>query len=257
MSVRQTALLSKVPPTFDTLVFRNHPRCDVIGHFRDADKDIPVWAIFEIMTLGNFGSFYDCLDDRVKTSIVQDLGMPSNLDSKTRLKEIIFALKDFRNAIAHNGVVLDVRFQSDDISTGLTQLLKQEMDIGKVDFNDITDYAILLVYLMRCMNFTRTECRQLLTSYEAIINRYHAILPFDIYSRLVRTDPRGKIVAARRYVNAGRRAAQTHDPGGIVKPIAVEGFGRHLGGPNTSGPPLCIEAPGAFESSQTRSGTPT
>jgi abortive infection bacteriophage resistance protein len=191
----------------DTLVFRNHQRRDVIGHFRDADKDIPVWAIFEIMTLGNFGSFYDCLDDRVKTSIVQDLGMPSNLDSKTRLKEIIFALKDFRNAIAHNGVVLDVRFQSGNISTGITQLLKQEMGIGKVDFNDVTDYAILLVYLMRCMNFTRTECRQLLTSYEAIINRYHAILPFDIYSRLVRTDARGKIVAARRYVSAGRRDA--------------------------------------------------
>ena len=96
----------------DGIISYNHKSRDVIGHFRVADKDIPIWAIFEVMTLGNFGSFYDCLDRRVKTKIVRDLGMPTNLDSELRLKDIIFALKDFRNAIAHNGVVLDVRFQS-------------------------------------------------------------------------------------------------------------------------------------------------
>lgn len=83
----------------DGIIYGHRGR-DVIGHFRDADKDIPIWAIFEVMTLGNFGSFYDCLDRRVKTVIVRDLGMPTNLDSELRLKEIVFALKDFRNAIA-------------------------------------------------------------------------------------------------------------------------------------------------------------
>ena len=96
---------------------------DVIGHFRDADKDIPIWAIFEVMTLGNFGAFYDCLDRRVKTSVVRDLGMPFNLDSELRLKEIIYTLKDFRNAIAHNGAVLDVRFQTGAINTGVTHVI--------------------------------------------------------------------------------------------------------------------------------------
>lgn len=50
----------------DSIIFYNHKSRDVIGHFRDADKDIPIWAIFEVMTLGNFGSFYECLDRRVK-----------------------------------------------------------------------------------------------------------------------------------------------------------------------------------------------
>lgn len=111
-------------------IIYGHRGRDVIGHFRDADKDIPIWAIFEVMTLGNFGSFYDCLDKRVKTVIVRDLDMPTNLDSELRLKEIVFALKDFRNAIAHNGVVLDVRFQSGAINTGVSQLLKQETGVG-------------------------------------------------------------------------------------------------------------------------------
>lgn len=187
----------------DGIIFYNHKSRDVIGHFRDADKDIPIWAIFEVMTLGNFGSFYDCLDRRVKTGIVRDLGMPTNLDSELRLKDIIFALKDFRNAIAHNGVVLDVRFQSGSINTGVAQLLKQETGVGKIDFTDITDYVVLLVYLMRRMGFTKTECKQLIAGYGAIIERYRAELPFNVFSRIIKTTARGKLSALRQFVSNG------------------------------------------------------
>lgn len=69
----------------------------------------------------------------------------------------MFTLEDFRNAIAHNGVVLDVRFQSGSINTGIAQLLKQETGVGKIDFTDIIDYVILLVYLMRRMGFTKNR----------------------------------------------------------------------------------------------------
>ena len=68
-----------------------HRGRDVIGHFRDADKDVPIWAIFEVMTLGNVGSFLRCLDLRVKSKVVGDLGMPANIDSELRLGEMIFA----------------------------------------------------------------------------------------------------------------------------------------------------------------------
>ena len=187
----------------DSIIFYNHKSRDVIGHFRDADKDIPIWAIFEVMTLGNFGSFYECLDRRVKTAIVRDIGMPFNLDSEQRLKDMIFTLKDFRNAIAHNGVVLDVRFQSGSINTGVAQLLKQETCVGKIDFTDITDYVILLVYLMRRMGFTKTECKQLVAGYEAILERYRSELPINIYSKLIKTSTRGKLTALRQFVSNG------------------------------------------------------
>ena len=184
----------------DGIIFDYRKR-PVIGHFRDADKDTPIWAIFEVMTLGNFGAFYDCLDRRVKTAIVRDLGMPTNLESELRLKDIIFALKDFRNAIAHNGVIVDVRFKSGSINTGVAQLLKQETSVGKIDFTDITDYVILLVYLMRCMGFTKTECKQLVAGYESILEKYRAELPFIIYSKLIKTSAHGKLTALRQFVS--------------------------------------------------------
>lgn len=186
----------------DDLVYFNHDKRYVIGHFRDADKDIPIWALFEVMTLGNFGAFYKCLNRRVRDVIVADLHMPTNLTSSTLLADIIFVLKDLRNAIAHNMVVLDVRFKSGSINTGITQLLKQETHVGGVDFNDITDYVILLVYLMRCLGFTKTECRQLLSGFVSILERYRADLPFDIYSKVIKTNARSKVIAAQKYVSA-------------------------------------------------------
>lgn len=186
----------------DGIIFDYRKR-PVIGHFRDADKDTPIWAIFEVMTLGNFGAFYDCLGRRVKTAIVRDLGMPTNLESELRLKDIIFALKDFRNAIAHNGVIVDVRFKSGSINMGVAQLLKQETGVGKIDFTDITDYVILLVYLMRRMGFTKTECKQLVAGYESILEKYRAELPFIIYSKLIKTSAHGKLTALRQFVSNG------------------------------------------------------
>ena len=80
---------------------------------------------------------------------------------------MFFTLKDFRNAIAHNGVVLDVRFQSGSI-----------------------DYVILLVYLMRRMGFTKTECKHLVAGYGAILERCRSELPINIYSKLIKTSTR-------------------------------------------------------------------
>lgn len=186
----------------DGMIYGHRGR-DVIGHFRDADKDVPVWAIFEVMTLGNFGAFYRCLDTRVKSKVVADLSMPANIDSERRLAEMIFALKDFRNAIAHNAVVLDVRFQTGAINTAVSRLLKQETGVSGVDFADITDYVVLLVYLLRRMGFSKTECRQLVAGYDAVIERYRAELPFNVYSKIIRTTARGKLTTLRQFVSNG------------------------------------------------------
>ena len=100
-------------------------------------------------------------------------------------------------------MVLDVRFQSGSINTGVSQLLKQETGVGKTDFTDITDYVVLLVYLMRRMGFTKTECKQLIAGYEAIVERYRAELPFNVFSRIIKTTARGKLSALRRFVSNG------------------------------------------------------
>lgn len=95
----------------------------VIQHFFDADKQVPIWSIFEVITLGTFGAFYKCLDARVKQAIVQELNRPSNFNSASLLGDIIFTLKDLRNAVAHNGIVVGVRFKSNSVNQGIGRLI--------------------------------------------------------------------------------------------------------------------------------------
>lgn len=56
-------------------------------HVLDAQVD----ALLEIMTLGNFGAFYSCLHDDVKSAVCDDLHMPKgNYDPPVTLKRMIF-----------------------------------------------------------------------------------------------------------------------------------------------------------------------
>ena len=187
----------------DRLIASNHDTKAVIRHFRDQDRDVPIWALFEIMTRGNFGAFYSCLHDEVKNAICNDLHMPAgNFDSPVALKKMIYAFKDLRNAVAHNGIVLDVRFKTGRISKTVGELLKFEMGVNSIDFEEITDYILLITYFMARLEFTKTECRQLLQGYRAIIEKYRKLLPYDIYSQFIGSQTRSKLGAAELFIKA-------------------------------------------------------
>ncbi len=64
--------------------------------------------------------------------------------------------------------------------------------MGRVDFSDITDHIVLVTYIMRRMGLTKTECRQFINGYEAVIEQCRAELLFNVYSRIIRTTARGK-----------------------------------------------------------------
>ena len=185
----------------DRLIAQNHDSRAVVRHFRDQDRDIPIWAIFEIMTLGNFGAFYSCLHDDVKAEICDDLKMPhGNFDSPVVLKKMIFAFKDLRNAVAHNGIVLDVRFKTGRIGKAVGEMLGFEMGATSIDFEELTDYILLLTYLMVRLDFTKTECRRLVQGYREVTERYRKILPYNIYSQFIGSQARSKLDAAEAFI---------------------------------------------------------
>lgn len=184
----------------DDLILRNHASKPVFSHFWNNDRAIPIWAVFETMTLGNFGMFYACLNRRVKEQIIGDLKMPSNVDSPKQLGQIIFALKDLRNAVAHNGAVFDVRFKSGGIAKNVTDLLFLETKTADLNFSSITDYAILILYMMKKLGCTKTECRQFINSYSQILERFRSELSYDIYGKIIQPDNRKKLSSITNYV---------------------------------------------------------
>ena len=105
-----------------------------------------------------------------------------------------------RNAIAHNAIVSDVRFKTGGISKNIGKLLKSEAGIDSINFSDITDYVILVVYLLGPLKLPKTDRKRLVSGYEGILLRYKKELPRGIYGHFVLTEAQNKLKLLKKYV---------------------------------------------------------
>lgn len=80
------------------------------------------------------------------------------------------------------------------------RLLKSQAEIDYVNFADITDYVILVVYLLSLMGVSKTERKRVLADYESILDRYKLELPPAIFGALVRTETAKKLKQTRVFV---------------------------------------------------------
>lgn len=114
--------------------------------------DVPLWALFEIITLGDFAYILSCLTYDIRDHITSDLGMRvSSTDTNRELiYKYLYLLKDLRNAIAHNSVVFDTRFRNFDPTSAMKTNLKNEFSLPYLNFKTIGDYVILIVIIWYC-----------------------------------------------------------------------------------------------------------
>lgn len=117
---------------------------NIVSHYLKNDESIPIWAIFEIITLSEFGNLISTFNLRTKKNISRDIGINLSFDSSGKLVEhIIFILKDLRNAIAHNNVIFDTRFKKRNINKTLIKLIAYDTKVQDIFLNSITDYIII------------------------------------------------------------------------------------------------------------------
>ncbi len=82
----------------------------VVQHYYHKDLPVPIWAIFEIISLGEFGHFVSCITPSVKIKIGISLDFNQSCNANGKLLEnAIYLLQDLRNSIAHNDVIFDTR----------------------------------------------------------------------------------------------------------------------------------------------------
>lgn len=91
-------------------------------------NEVPIWAIFEILTMGDFGYLLSCLTIHMREKISREIGINLSCDTNRELLyKYVYALKDLRNAIAHNDVIYDTRFRKIDPSKPMKQCLMMEV----------------------------------------------------------------------------------------------------------------------------------
>lgn len=162
---------------------------------------VPIWSLFEIMTMGDFGYLLSCLTFDVRDDISRHLGLNLSADTNRELiYKYMYTLKDLRNAIAHNAVVFDTRFRNIDPSRAMKQCLMIEIGLPYINFKTIGDYVILLCYYMHLLHLPKTEIKAFIREFERIIDNYKTQVSPAVSSVVLHPDLQSRLTLLKNYI---------------------------------------------------------
>src|SRR5699024_1953697 len=174
----------------------------IIQHYFHSNKDVPIWAVFEVINLGEFGFFIQCLNRDIRIEIAKDLGLHSTSHNQNGriVEDIIFLLKDLRNAVAHNGVIFDCRYRSSKPPSRLVQFLQSETKVANITFANIIDYLIIHVYLLKNLGVPKTELKRLVRSLNVISERLRKSIPVSVHTSIMGSDLQRKLMGIKEFI---------------------------------------------------------
>lgn len=179
---------------------KNNPK---ITHFYNnvGYSDVPIWALFEIMTMGDLGYLLSCLTCNVRDDISKRLGLNVSCDTDRQLiYKYIYTLKDLRNAIAHNAVVFDTRFRNIDPTSAMKQCLKLDVGLPYVNFKTIGDYIILMCYYMKLFKVPKTEIKAFIRDFEKITDNYVKAVNSNVAAIVIHPDLKSRMTILKNFI---------------------------------------------------------
>lgn len=184
-------------------IHSNFSNKSFINHFIYNDRAVPLYAVFELFTLGNLVFFTRCMNSTIKIQIITDLGLyHSSFDKNENLiGDLIDCLKGLRNAIAHNGVLFDCRFKENSVGKRLTEYFNIKMNVKDIHFNRIVDYLAVIVLISASLGYNKTELRKIVKTFEANLNELRQVLNVSTYDKVIGTDVRKKLRQINQYIN--------------------------------------------------------
>ena len=174
-----------------------------ITHFYNTAKytDVPVWALFEIISMGDLGHLLSCLTNDVREAISKKLGISITIDTDLELiYKYIYTLKDLRNAVAHNLVVFDTRFRAFDPNHVMKQFLQTEVGLPYVNFKTIGDYIILICFFLKKLRVTKTEQKAFVREFERITADYRSSVSPAVASVVIHPDLPSRMATLKSYI---------------------------------------------------------
>jgi len=187
------------------VLLERHRRGDriVTHYFATPGEVVPIWALFEVVTIGHFGRLLEQLSSDVLVRIADAWGVRRR--DADLVPHLVFAITDLRNAVAHNGVVFDTRFASAKIRKKVAGMLGHEIGLEPalhVGFDTITDYLVLVVYLSAGLGFPKREVYRATTSYASLTDELRSRVPARVFDLIVHTDNRAKVRRLEAWVRA-------------------------------------------------------
>ena len=175
----------------------------IADHYFRKDSNIPIWATFELLSLGEFGHFVSCLNQNCRADISKKLGIRPSDDSNSMMPQrLIYATKDFRNAIAHNDVVFDTRFRTGSIDKQVGNAISNATGVRGLTFETITDYLVLVIYQLKLLHISKTEMKHIISGFEDIVEKLRNSVPISIFNQIIHTDNNAKLTKLKNFVKS-------------------------------------------------------
>ena len=184
-----------------SLISRDYGKRFIVNHFYDKDQPIPIWAIFELISLGEFGVFLDCLNQKVSKKISKSVGIKNSYDGDGKLLPlIVYTLKDLRNAVAHNNTLFDTRFKTGKVNQRIAKCISAETGITNITFDSIVDYVILIAYMMKLLECPKTKVQSFIRRFEKCCDELRGKVITSIFNTIVYTDTRNKLALLKKFL---------------------------------------------------------
>lgn len=170
-------------------------------HFYQKDLNLPIWSIFELLSLGEFGHFVSCLNFDTRAAISKSLGIKQSDDTNALLTQrLIYCIKDLRNSIAHNDVIFDARFRSGNIDQQVISAITNATRISNITFNTVTDYIILVVYMLKMFGTEKNDMFNLINTFDKERENLRNKIPINIYNQIIHTDILAKLGTLKNFI---------------------------------------------------------
>lgn len=175
----------------------------IANHYLQNDLNMPIWGIFELLSLGEFGHFVSCLNYDTRKAFSVKLDIKQSDDNNAMLPQrLIYSIKDLRNAIAHNDVVFDTRFSNGSkIDKQVSNALTNATGVKNITFKTITDYLVLIIYILKALKVTKTEMKRIVNNFQEITDELRNKIPTNVYNRIVYTDYTNKLMQLRKFIS--------------------------------------------------------
>lgn len=175
-------------------------RKSLVSHYYDKDETVPIWAIFELLSLGEFGNFLSCLNSNIRIELSKSIGVKKSDDPDGKFPEMfVFALKDLRNAIAHNGTIFDTRFKTSSINKRVSAYIEKETTISNINFESIVDYIVLIAFILKNLKCSKKEIICFINDFEKICENFYKQVPTNIYMKVIYSNTRNKLRLLKLY----------------------------------------------------------
>jgi len=198
-SIKQRFDLKK---SFDEAIARKYQN-NIVQHYLKYGQPLPLWAIFELISFGEFGMFLNCLNTESRLKLEETLGIKDiAIDtSGVMIARHVFILKDLRNAIAHNHIVFDCRFKETGVKRVVAQQLENKLTIDNIKFDTVVDYLILIVYYQVSLGISKTDTNALVRRFNEVVRQFKSQVGQSIFDSTIGTDVFNKIEGMSRFIS--------------------------------------------------------